>query len=324
MKIRKYSVGYTPHKDFLSMISKYKNDISSVYFPLPKSLWEVWRAIEQEENYIKNIIKLIKLCSSNSIESILLLNWWCEWENTWSKGYVLKIINFMKLLYKEGLTSISISNLVYVPIIKKIFPKIKIYSSVNCTVDTIEKALYLKDIWVDIITIYRDINRDLDMIRNIKQKSWLKTQIILNETCVRWCMYYETHSNIQTHNIDSEDNLIQKYWCTRFYLENKKHFFRIPFIRPEDVYRYDSIVDYYKLSTRWLSPIDISRMLEAYSKQKYDWNLLDLLDIYQDKFIRNYIWNIDNNKLGKLNFFDKIVKCQWDCFTCNICNNFLE
>ncbi len=320
----KYSIWYTPSDDFFILIEKYNENISSVYFPLPSYLWSVWRAIWQEDNYLINIIKLIKICSKYWIDTILLLNWWCEWENTWKKTYILKIINFMKWLVKEWLTSVSISNLVYVPIIKKIFTNISIYSSVNCTLDSIEKALYFKDIWIDVLTLYRDINRNFDLIKSIKEKSGLKTQILLNESCVRWCLYYDTHSNIQTHDIDSEDNLIQKYWCSRFFLENKKHFFRIPFIRPEDIYRYKWIVDYFKLSTRGLSPIDIWLMLDAYIEEKYEWNLLDILDIYQDDFIRKYIWKIDNIKLEKLNFFDKIKTCPWDCFSCNICNNFLD
>jgi hypothetical protein len=46
---------------------------------------------------------------------------------------------------------------------------------------TVEQALYFKKIGIDILTIDRDINRDLKLIEQIKKKTGLKIQLMLNE-----------------------------------------------------------------------------------------------------------------------------------------------
>ena len=103
------------------------------------------------------------------------------------------------LRHSIWLTSITLTNLIYVPFFKKAIPEIIIYSSINCYLKTVEQAIFFKDIWIDVLTIDRDINREIDLIKKIKSKTWLKTQILLNEWCFSNCPYRHTHFSIDAH-----------------------------------------------------------------------------------------------------------------------------
>lgn len=109
------------------------------------------------------------------------MNATCEGENTGDKLHMLKLIKYVKILHKAGLTSLTLTNMLYAPFFRKAFPDITIYSSVNCYLKTVEQAIYLKDLGIDILTIDRDINREVELIRKIKKRTDLGIQMLLNE-----------------------------------------------------------------------------------------------------------------------------------------------
>jgi collagenase-like PrtC family protease len=325
----KFSIWYNQTDSFLDLLQRYKDNISSVYFALPIYIWSSWRHLVQNSNYEKDIFNLIKVCKEYWIETILVVNATCEWENTWDKDYLLKLIAYIKKIEKIWLNSISLTNLLYVRFIKKSIPKLKIYASVNCYVKNVEQAIYMKKLWIDVLTIDRDINRDLDLIKKIKVRTWLPIQILLNEWCFRNCPFRHTHFNIISHQVENNQinnskwsyNLLEKYSCFPLLVENKKMIFRVPFIRPEDLHYYDWLCDIFKLTTRDNPIEEVELMLSSYIKWYYHWNLFDI--------IPSCIWNhenivnkIDNDKLTKFNFFEDIKKCIWDCDSCNNCDKY--
>lgn len=323
----KFSIWYNQKPDFFDLVDKYKDNLSSIYLPLPYSIGNSGRDENQLSDYEDKVIfDLIEKCSSYWIDTILIMNATCEGENTWDKFYMLKLIKYIKILHKRGLTSITHTNMLYVPFFKRAMPDIIIYSSINCYLKTVEQSIYMKDIWVDILTIDRDINRDIKLIKKIKEKTGLKTQMLLNEGCFSNCPYRHTHFNIAAHRVDYNTderisnwkyNLIEDYSCVPMVHKNKKLIFRAPFIRPEDLVHYDWLIDVYKLDTRPESTQRIAFMLDAYIAGKYEWDLKDIIDFpYQN------VPHIDNKKLTELGFFEKLAKCPKDCYSCNVCEQF--
>ena len=327
----KFSIWYNEQESFYDILEKYKDNISTVYFGAPTSLWPSGRAIIQYENYDNQIKKLLTTCSEYGIGTILAFNATTEWWKTGDKDHMLELIAYIKKLKKYGLTSVSLTNLLYVRFIKKAVPGIEIYSSVNCYLKTVEQALYFKKIWVDILTIDRDINRDVKLIEQIKKRSGLKIQIMLNEGCIRNCPFRHTHFNIIANNVEDNRenqkqgkyNLIERFSCTPLLAENKRMIFRMPIIRPEDLKYFDWICDYFKLVTRGLSSEKIETFLEAYTNWFYHWNLFDILDMSIIDY-HHFVDYVDNDKLTELNFFEDIQKCPGDCNTCTNCNKYLQ
>ena len=59
----KFSIWYNEQESFYDILEKYKDNISTVYFGAPTSLWPSGRAIIQDENYDNQIKKLLTTCS---------------------------------------------------------------------------------------------------------------------------------------------------------------------------------------------------------------------------------------------------------------------
>lgn len=325
----KFSIWYNEQKSFFPLLEKYKNNISTVYFAAPDNIWPSGRSIIQDEDYENQILKLIYKCIEYWIWTILTFNATTEWIKTGDKDHMLNLISYIKRLKEHWLESVSLTNLLYVRFIKKAVPGIKIYSSVNCYLKTVEQALYFKKIWIDILTIDRDINRDLKLIKEIKKRSGLQIQLMLNEWCIKNCPFRHTHFNIIASNVEDnienkkkwKYNLIERFSCTPMLADNKRIIFRMPIVRPEDLHYFDKLVDFYKLVTRWLPTEKIDTFLKAYTDWFHHWNLLDILDMSIIDY-HLYVPYIDNDKLTDLWFFEDLQKCPWDCDTCTNCDKY--
>jgi collagenase-like PrtC family protease len=76
---------------------------------------------------------------------------------------------------------LTLTNPLYLPFIKKFFPNLIIYSSVNCYLRTYEQAIFFKNLGFNVLTIDRDINRDLELIQKIKNRTGIRLQMLVNE-----------------------------------------------------------------------------------------------------------------------------------------------
>ncbi|MCX5694736.1 MAG: U32 family peptidase [Candidatus Omnitrophica bacterium] len=320
----KFSIGYNQDINLLDLLDAYKDNIEAFYFPIPRQYVGSGRHSSQKSSYLNEIPKIIKKCNLLNIKSQLLLNATCEGKDGLESDFFSKIISYIQKLKKIGLKSVVVSNPVYICAIKEQIKGMEVESSVNCYVKTVEHALYLKDLGVDVLTVDRDINRDTSLIKKIKDKTGLKIKIMLNEGCLRNCPFRNMHYNFLSHNTQSPNKLIDDIFydrfCIKIYLKYPAKVFSVPFIPPEALPYYAQIADYYKLSTRFFPTSKIETCLKAYIHQDFNGDLLEILDcpglIYFD-FI-NY------DVLKKNNFFERITKCNSECNKCNYCDKLKE
>jgi len=320
----KFCIGYNHDIKLLALLDVYKDNIEALYFPIPRQYLGSGRHISQKRRYVSEIPEIIKKCNSLNIRSQLLLNASCEGESGLETSFFSKIINYIQRLKDLGLKSVIVTNPVYISEIKKQIKEIEVESSVNCYVKTVEHALYLKDLGADVLTIDRDINRNITLIKRIRNKTGFKIKIILNEGCLRNCPFRNMHYNYLSHDVSSSnrliDNIFPDKFCIRMYLKNPAKVFSVPFIPPEAVQYYAQIADYYKLSTRVFPTSKIESCLKAYINQDFNGNLLDILDcpgLGYFNFI-NYV------VLKKNNFFEKMIKCNSNCNNCDYCSKLME
>jgi collagenase-like PrtC family protease len=295
----KFSIGYNHDPSMIRLIELIKDYISGFYFPIPSSIMGSGRALEQGEEYDKEIDDIIKTCDKFNVKSELLLNATCEGEGQFSK-----VVDYVKGLIDKGLKSVIVTNPIYIPEFKKL--GIEVQSSVNCYVKTVEHAMFLKDLGVDVITIDRDINRDLDLIKKIKQRTGLKIKMLVNEGCLRNCPFRKIHFNMISHFSDT--NEFDKRSCITILRKHPEKVFSIPFVRPEDIKHY-SFVDYFKLATRTMATDKIGLVLDAYVNEKFSGDLLFLLST---KSLFDYFTDINNDVLSSNNFFENIRKEDYD------------
>jgi len=106
--------------------------------------------------------------------------------------------------------------------------------------------------------------------------------LIANEDCLFHCPNYFYHANIAAH---ASQNTLGDYFldycrigCRLKKISEPVNFIRSSWIRPEDVHCYEEVgVDILKIIDRGMTTEAISLIVNAYTNNRYDGNLLDLL-----------------------------------------------
>jgi collagenase-like PrtC family protease len=315
----KFSIGYNHDKKILALLDAYRDHIESFYFPIPRPYVGSGRQIPQQSGYVNEIPEILRKCCALNIRSQLLLNATCEGESGLERKFFSRIVAYIRTLRNAGLKSVVVTNPVYISAIKEQVKDIEVEASVNCYVKTVEQAVYLKDLGADVVTIDRDINRNIPLIRDIKDKSGIRIKIMLNEGCLRNCPFRTMHYNFLSHNHRKSRGFIANTFpdkfCVKIYLKNPDKVFSIPFIPPDAVPQYARLADYFKLTTRAMPTARVESCLKAYIDQAFDGNLTEILDcpglVYFD--------HIDYAALKKNDYFKKMIRCGGECGKCGFC-----
>jgi collagenase-like PrtC family protease len=309
----KFSIGYNFSSGFLKLLEKYQKHVEACYFPPPARLLGSGRYIIIEpKNYEREIVTIIRKCNKLKISSQLLINPSCEGSSGGTQKFFDKLLTYIKKLKSFGLKSIVVTNPIFMSIVKKHIGGIIVESSVNCYLKTVEHALYLKELGADVLTIDRDINRNIELIKLIRKKTGLPLRLMLNEGCLTNCPYRNMHYNYASHRIKY---LIGDGFCSKIYNMNPMKIFRIPFVPPEHLDVYAAVVDHYKLTTRVFTTSKIESVLQAYIQRSWNGNLLDILDCPGLSCFEY----VDYGILKKNHFFKKMLHCNLECEKCNFC-----
>jgi len=321
----KFSVGYNYDLDgFLSLISRYKKNIDSVYFPIPNIYLGSCRVGPQKnaKEYIKEIFKILEKCKELEIDSIMLLN---STVVDYSKIYrILSILRFLKR--KNLLNRVCVADPYLLKEIKKNIPEMIFEISIVAHVRTLEEAKFFKEIGADIITVDREIIRNIALIKNMCKIS--KIKVLLNEGCLKDCVYRYAHYNFlsscsfndKKNNISSDQKNKVDKMCTDIISKHPHKIFSAPFVRPEDLKEYLGFGLKFKLSTRnWTTDV-IEQCLVSYSNMGHKGNLISILNSNTSDIFEY----IDNSKLEGINFFEKLSNCGDNCEICDFCNKLLK
>lgn len=323
----KFSIGYNHDIKLLNILEKYKDNIDALYFPIPRRYLGSGRVLPQKINYANEIPLLIKKCKSLNIKSQLLLNATNAGNKGLEQKFLFRVIDYIQKLRNLGLDSVIIANPLYIGEVKKQVKGITVESSINCYVKTVEHALYLKDMGVDILTIDRDINRSMPLIKEIKTRTGLKIKLLLNEGCLRNCPFRKIHFDYLANStkLYTKTKMIGGFftlrWCAEIFIKNPAKIFSIPFILPDALKYYTQFVDFFKISTRGFPTSLIEFCLKSYISQNFNGNLLLLLD---NPRLRPYIRYIDTGYLNESDFTKKMFECAMNCDECNYCDKLVD
>jgi hypothetical protein len=169
----------------------------------------------------------------------------------------------------------------------------------------------------------REYNRDLERIEELKEwcdKNGKKLGILANSGCMNFCAVQLFHDNMISHEAEifSTANIMDDIPgnCWSFYRkrENWVHILRNSWIRPEDIHHYSKYFSLVKLATRVNA--NPERVIKAYCEERYEGNLLDLLEPSHSQLLYPYI--IDNSRFPP-DWFEKTSSCDKKCQDCSYC-----
>lgn len=327
----KYSVPFDANESFLRFYKKREDLISSVYFAHHPALTPNARVINEahtfseQKHYLEQISKtrylllngrfteLTNYLNDKTIRTI---------ENFYQEGLIEGVVFldfYMLTILSKGLSKECIEGLDFIPSINmNLDSPEKVFS----TLEYLEKLGFKKPTK---ITLDRSLNRNflqLKVIADLLKEQNIKTEVLLNEGCLYNCPYKINHDVIinMANNPKTAKEVLpfkeinKQLGCIKFLSNNPENVLKIPFIRPEDLHNYKKIVDVFKISGRTHGPDFCDHVLEAYENEKYEDNLLDLLDASKSLREQYVIYN-DTLK----GFHEKLAFCDKICSKCDFC-----
>ncbi|BDQ37819.1 hypothetical protein SYK_21790 [Pseudodesulfovibrio nedwellii] len=153
----------------------------------------------------------------------------------------------------------------------------------------------------------------------------MKIHLLANEGCLYQCPYkpaHDAHISLVNEGLCHERTFAMNrdLGCIRRLLQDPGLILASPFIRPEDIHRYEGQVDGIKLCGRTKGIIFLKRAITAYIDGSYTGNLLNLMDAMGD--LANRI-NIPNKELPD-QIFAQVSTCDKNCADCGWCHGVMQ
>ena len=306
------SVGFNGDLELLNRLMSKENKIGTLY--TGGYMREMTSGRYQHSNDCSNLEKIVTAVHDYNVKLAVTLNSPCGVPPLSDKIWWKKTEDYLKEMNSIGVDTVIVAH-PFVMTLAKEKTDMRVATSIICDVDTPRGAIYYEEMGADIICTSSSINYDIDMLKKIK-KSLKKTElaILVNEPCLGNCPWRRFHQNALAHADCKGYDIDYAMSCTGMY--SKKPYLALTnnIVRPEDLYNYDGISNTFKLVGRTTDDDTLCNMVDAYSKGKYEGNLMEIVDKGFSKFI-----NIPNKKIDKL--FAQKVNCIKDCQNCNKCSS---
>lgn len=213
-----------------------------------------------------------------------LLNSLCLGNLEWTPSGQKKIRKFIDWLEKIGVDSITVSQPYMLQMIKKCYPHFEVNVSINSDVNSPLKAESWENLGADQITLSLSVNRNFRLLRQIRKKVKCRLQLIANLLCFSEYPFCIHHYLCVGHNSQEgsrmrKDSYYNYYpmLCRYLSLLEPKRLISSGWIRPEDLRFYEEAgIERIKLVDRRMKTRILLRVVEAYTRRKYEGNLFDL------------------------------------------------
>jgi len=211
-------------------------------------------------------------------------------------------------------------------VLKGAFPEVEVRASVNMRLTTLQAFRYLAPLF-DSYYLGRDVQRSLETVKRFSdwcRANGKKLCILANSGCLRNCPWQTYHDNLIAHSDDAMKAKNVEGWCPHLcwtmYRDsaNFAEILKSTWIRPEDLHRYEGLVDVVKLATRQHANPDM--VISAYERGAFEGNLLDLLEPgFSPAFFPNFV----DNAAFQPDWFERTSTCSRECGECGYCEEVL-
>ena len=157
------------------------------------------RRIDDEVN-LDQFIEVVDKIHKEGIRVNLLLNPTCEGSNWYCPEVIDLKIDFLSKMHKEhGTEAVTIANPIYIKEVRRHFPELDICASVLGEIDCMERAVIYNKAGANVITPDININRDLELLKKMKETVDAELKLMVNEGCLYKCPFREFYFNYISH-----------------------------------------------------------------------------------------------------------------------------
>ena len=243
----------------------------------------------------------VSLVHRHGLKFNYLLNTTCLGNQEWTSAGQRQIRKLLDWLAEIGVDAVTVSTPYLLQVIKKCYPVFQVNVSVLAAVASPVRAKYWEDLGADLITLFfADVNRNFKLLKQIREAISCRLQLIANLHCLYGCPFFMHHSVSCSHASQTQDKNKGFYidycslYCRYIRLLEPWRLISAGWIRPEDLHFYaEAGIDRIKLVDRIMKTEVILRIVDAYTKEKYEGNLLDLFTFDKDKimlFSKKSLW----------------------------------
>jgi collagenase-like PrtC family protease len=276
-------------------------------------------------------LKIVNNIHKGGLRANLVLNFICAGGNWYSSQNSDRLLDYIKELHEEhGLEAVTIANPVYIKKVRKEVPSIEICASVLGDIDSVQRAVVFKEAGADTITPDASINRDLEILKDIKKVTGTKLKLMVNEGCLYKCPFRKFHFNYISHRSGEIDRQYHESYdftqecCIPITEKDNSQILKSGWIRPEDTAKYSEITNYFKIVGRATPSHRTLRAVKAYMEEDWEGDLLDIMCSSLLSFSLKYGTYLDNKTLGEIGFFERVTTCNKKCHQCNYCNDVVK
>ncbi len=322
-----FSVPYNNDPETLTEVFKLKlqkgNRIREVYLSGPQQYSGSGRITEEMNE--AEFIGIMKRIHEEGLRVNLLMNTTCEGLEWYNPEVVKTKIDFLRRMYEEhGLEAVTLANPLYVAEVRRHFPDLEICASVLGEIDCLERAEIFARLGANVITPDVDINRNLPLLRKMKKAIKGEFKLMVNDGCLYKCPFRRFHFNYISHRSKEVAPIEGDAFfanCSQVTLWDYSQIFKSGWIRPEDLEGYTDITPFFKIVGRARPRSMVLRTVDAYMKQRWDGDLLDILSGSLNKLGLEYGAHLENKCLTDYGFFARITSCGYDCLDCDYCQD---
>jgi collagenase-like PrtC family protease len=288
----KLSVPTNLQDDFLNQID-FQN-VSEIYGKLEKDVVGGGRAsVLIPDISGKEFRNHVRQVHSRGPEFNYLLNATCLNNREWTYRGQKKIRRFLDWLSEIEVDSVTVAIPYLLQLIKQKYSRFKVHVSVQAMVNTPLRAKYWEDLGADQITLSCvDVNRNFRLLKEIRESVKIPLQLIANLSCLSGCPFVLYHGVLTSHS-SQKDHFSRGFYidycslsCRMKRTEEPWRLIASGWIRPEDLKYYEEAgMNRIKLVDRIMKTDVLHRLIGAYSRQRYDGNLLDLFPSRNNDYI---------------------------------------
>jgi collagenase-like PrtC family protease len=281
----RFSVACNFDPELINRISPYP--VYEVYGKLPSDFFGGGRP----SFYLPNIdrqemVKYVAHTHSMGIEFNYLLNSSSMDNVEFTTEGQRELRKLLDWLVEVGVDSITVSNLFFLRAIKKNYPNFRVRISAHRETDNARKVRFWEDNGADCVVISETtIHREMKILRAMREAVSIDLSLIVNNWCRQDCAIASNHAVLLSNaSRNKSKNFPLDYcsiYCNAYRLEEPVNYIRANWIRPEDLHYYTEMgYTNFKIVER-NTPTDLLAMrVRAYAQQRYDGNLLDLVQNY--------------------------------------------
>lgn len=327
MESLEFAVPYNQDPETLKEIFKLKNwhgnKIREIYLSGPQEYAGSGRITNKTK--LSQTIELVDQIHNEGIRVNLTLNSTCEGPEWYSPEVVKALLEYIQKMHgKHGVESVTIANPLHLQVVRNNLPDIEICASVLSDIDCLQRAALYSKWGANVITPDANINRDLNLLKEIKETTNLELRLMVNEGCLYKCPFRKFHFNYISHQSlepDKESALSGPFFgqCQLVTRKDPSQILKSGWVRPEDIRKYSGIVKYFKIVGRARPKSMVLRTIKAYMEESWDGDLLDIQSSSLGQFGLHELAYLDNKSLDKYGFFKKITSCDKHCVGCNYC-----